>query len=93
MTTFASFESYGNYASHNYGVNAMRFIDTKGWSFWFSYTTLVAFTGPNGKIVHENDWGTTTGKHLNWIDGGNKVNRLSADDFEAAYKAAFGTNS
>jgi hypothetical protein len=32
--------------------------------------------------VHENVWGTTTGKHLNAIDGGDKKSRLKSAEFE-----------
>jgi hypothetical protein len=50
---------------------------------WFSYKTCVAFYSPGyGKVVSENYWGATTGKHLNSIDGGNTNARLKADDFE-----------
>lgn len=43
---------------------------------YFSYSTPVAFWGPNGRIVRENDWSVTTGRHLNWIDGGDKRGRI-----------------
>ena len=33
------------------------------------------------RVVHQNDWSNTTGKHLNWIDGGDKSSRVSADEF------------
>lgn len=34
--------------------------------YYFSYKTLVAFRTPKGGLIcHKNDWGTTTGKHLN----------------------------
>ena len=41
---------------------------------------------------YENNWSSTTGKHLNWIDGGTpeaKKNRLSSADFTSAYNQAF----
>jgi hypothetical protein len=83
-----SFQSYGNYSSSNYGVNALVFVDAEGRNFYFSYRTLVAASGPGvgGLIVRENDWGPTTGKHLNWIDGGSaeaKARRLSEEEFNA----------
>ena len=34
-------------------------------------------------FVRVNDWSTTTGKHLNAIDGGNKKARIAGDKFEA----------
>jgi hypothetical protein len=81
---------YANYSGTNYGAHALRF-DVGGNSFWFSYKTLVAFQAGYGPIVvRQNDWSTTTEKHLNAIDGGSKKARLSAADFEAAFVKAFG---
>ena len=61
-----------------------------GW-FHFSYRTLVAFQKEGCKqVVRENDWGPTTGKHLNAIDHGPKSGRLPAAAFEAAYHQTFG---
>jgi len=53
-----------------------------GYTFWFSYTTCIAFTNGDGIHISENCWGPTTGKHLNWIDADHKV-RLPRDKFEA----------
>lgn len=54
----------------------------------FSYTTVVGFHYPGrGWTVRENDWGPTTGKHLNDLDGGTadaKRARLDAATFLAA---------
>ena len=59
--------------------------------FWFSYRTLIAFQKKGCKqVVRENDWGPTTGKHLNAIDHGPKSERLPAAAFEAAYHQTFG---
>lgn len=53
--------------------------------FHFSYETCIAFYTPEtGLVVRENEWGTTTGKHLNSIDGGNKAGRVSGTEFEIA---------
>jgi hypothetical protein len=43
----------------------------------------VAFQGPgdSGPTVRRNDWGPTTGKHLNRIDGGAKASRLEGRAF------------
>jgi hypothetical protein len=77
-----SFRSYGEYSSGNYGAHCLMFtIPGKG-EVYFSYQTPVAFRGRNGLVVRENDWGPTTGKHLNWIDGGNKNGRIPGDEFE-----------
>ena len=66
-------KSYGNYSSNNYGVNALMFTDVNDIEYYFSYKTLVAFNhkslwGNGGLVIRKNIWGTTTGKHLNWID-------------------------
>ena len=53
-------------------------------TLWFSYKTVIAAKAPGfGRIVSENYWSSTTGKHLNSIDGGNKNSRLKSDEFEA----------
>jgi len=44
-------------------------VDFGNVTVWFSYVTPVAFqVGHNDIVVHENDWGRTTGKHLNAIE-------------------------
>lgn len=53
---------------------------------WFSYKTLVAFFIDGKYVVHTNDWGITTGKHLNAIDGGNKAGRVSDAEFQRLWK-------
>lgn len=59
-------------------------------TLWFSYKTIIAFQlhegiGKKDLIVRTNDWGPTTGRHLNAIDGGSKEaqeKRLPNDAFE-----------
>ena len=54
---------------------------------WFSYKTPVAFqVDGHSRIVRANDWGSTTGKHINAIDGGDKKSRVSSDEFERLWK-------
>lgn len=61
--------SYGRYSSGNYGAHTLR-VDVGPLTVWFSYKTPVAFHVEGQKrVVHKNDWGPTTGKHLKWIDG------------------------
>lgn len=50
----------------------------------FSYQTVVAVSLPGHYTwkVCENVWSKTTGKHLNWIDNGDKASRLSYERFE-----------
>ncbi len=50
---------------------------------WFSYRTPVGFMAPGtGRVVRANVWGPTTGKHLNYIDQGDKGSRLTGASFE-----------
>lgn len=75
------FRSYGDYSSENYGVNSLEFT-IGNLSVYFSYKTPVAFiSARTGLVIRENDWGSTTGKHLNWIDD-DKSKRISGDEFE-----------
>lgn len=50
--------------------------------FYFSYQTLIAFRTEGKTHIRQNEWGTTTGKHLNYIDDDKSI-RLSSYDFEA----------
>ena len=64
-------------------------VDLGDLSVWFSYNTPIAFqSGTWGTlVVRENVWSTTTGKHLNAIDGGDKkakARRVSSDEFNRA---------
>lgn len=50
---------------------------------WFSYETIVAFREPGQpRVVSENVWSNTTGRHLNAIDNGDKRNRVPHDVFQ-----------
>jgi hypothetical protein len=50
---------------------------------WFSYETVVAFHVPGQRrVVSENIWSNTTGRHLNEIDGSSKSTRVPHDEFE-----------
>jgi hypothetical protein len=76
--------NYGNYSSDNYGSHTQAFRDSEGHSYYFSYNTLVAVVTRTGEeIIHQNVWGQTTGKHLNWINPDHSI-RLSRDEFETA---------
>jgi hypothetical protein len=51
-------------------------------SVWFSYDVPIAYKDGNGKtIIRQNEWGPTTGKHLNVIDGGDKKSRMPGNAF------------
>tara|TARA_R110000868_G_scaffold307310_3_gene568739 strand:- start:208 stop:477 length:270 start_codon:yes stop_codon:yes gene_type:complete len=78
------------------GSNCASFTDIAGNDYWFSYRTLVAFQRNGERIVRRNDWGPTTGKQLNAIDGGSKEARdarLDGDAFKAAVERLVLSNS
>jgi hypothetical protein len=72
---------YGQYSSDNYGVNCLK-VQFDKLTLWYSYETVIAFRADGETVVSENYWQTTTGKHLNWIDNGDKKSRLSRPEFE-----------
>lgn len=76
-----SIENYGNYSSDNYG--SCRAV-TIGWlKLYFSYSTVIAYSeSKDGLVIRENDWSTTTGRHLNCIDPDHKI-RIPSAEFEA----------
>lgn len=81
--TKISIKSYGDYSSDNYGAHSLS-VNIGHLELCFSYKTVVAFATPKTSLrVCENVWGTTTGKHLNWIDGGNKKSRIPYAQFQA----------
>ena len=53
---------------------------------YYSYTTPVALMIDGHLKVSQNQWSITTARHLTWIDGGNKQNRLKPKEFN---KGAF----
>lgn len=76
--------NYGGYSSDNYGAHCLKFTDGNN-TYWFSYETLVAFC-INGEFhIRKNEWGTTTGKHLNWICEDKKI-REDEETFNKNYK-------
>ena len=78
--------SYGRYSSDNYGAHTLR-VNIHGIEVYFSYSTMVAFRSVTGQlVVHENAWGPTTGKHLNWIDGGMHKHRVNAEEFQRLWE-------
>lgn len=82
-------QTYGNYSSGNYGAHALQ-VRIGYATVYFSYKTPVAFkVGANERVVRQNEWGTTTGKHLNAIDGGNKKARVTGEEFERLFNEQF----
>jgi hypothetical protein len=49
---------------------------------WFSYETPIAVYVPGeGTFIRQNEWSTTTGRHLNEIDS-DKSKRITGDEFK-----------
>lgn len=71
------------YCENTTGANAIC-VSFNNADLYFSYRTPVAIRAPGlGLLVRQNDWGPTTGKHLNAIDGGRKSSRVPGEVFEA----------
>ena len=49
-------------------------------TLFFSYKSLIAVKSPDGLLIHENIWGTTTGRHLHKINS-DTSKRINKDDF------------
>lgn len=78
--------NYGRYSSDNYGAHTLC-VEVGPVTVWFSYHTPVAFqVSGHNRVVSENCWGHTTGKHINWIDDGDKRSRVSRDEFERLWQ-------
>jgi len=79
------------FCGNNEGNNIQ--VDVGSLSLYFSYKTVVAFSTPKtGLVCRQNDWSTTTGKHLNAIQPNHKK-RVSGAEFEkqlAAVLAGYG---
>lgn len=58
---------------------------------FFSYSTLVAFSVNSKRVVHENIWTKTTGKHLNMIDGGDIRYRYNSQQFKDLWDKEVGS--
>jgi len=85
QTKLPTIAPYRNYSSSNYGAHCLK-VETPGLTVWFSYQTPVAFETPSKpRVVRRNDWGPTTGKHLNAIDGGDKKSRVDGQTFERLF--------
>lgn len=82
--------NYGDYSSDNYGAHSTA-VQMGKRTVYYSYDTVVSFRGENSKGEYfnctcQNMWGKTTGKHLNWIDGGDKKSRLHPEEFQKQLK-------
>ena len=63
-------------------------VDTGSVELAFSYSTCVGFRARgSGWVVHENVWGPTTGKHLNWLSE-DKARRVPGVEFDRLVASA-----
>ena len=63
--------------------NFLVVYEVSGTLRYHSYSTLVAFQTKEGRlVVCQNIWSRTTGKHLNYLDGGRKEERVSPEMFK-----------
>lgn len=78
--TQISVRNYVDYASNNYGSS--RVVNIGSLSLYFSYDTVIAFSSyKTGLVIRQNDWSTTTGRHLNAINPNHKM-RINGEEFE-----------
>ena len=77
--------NYGQYGGDNYGEHTLQ-LEFENFRLYYSYKTIVAYHDhQEGLVCCENVWGTTTGKHLNWIQP-DKKKRIKPDDFQSRLK-------
>ena len=69
----------------NHPTNKANFstVTLGAYSVAFSYSTPIGYTTDDGFnwVVRVNDWGPTTGRHLNELDFGRKEERIDGDQF------------
>jgi hypothetical protein len=75
-----------HYSSDNYGAHSLQ-VDLGQLILWYSYHTVIAYRYKGVTVVRQNDWSTTTGRHLNAIDSGDKKARIEGGQFEAQLKS------
>lgn len=80
--------NYGRYSSDNYGAHSLA-VKVPNNTYYFSYDTLIAFYHEGELIMRENIWGSTTGKHMNWLSR-NKDNRVNSEIFTQKLNESLG---
>ena len=98
LTKEDNMEYVGTYGRYSYNTSesykksrASKWKDDKGIYYYKSYNTIIAFEVDGMITARQNDWSTTTGKHLNWISS--KKYRLPSDKFEAELKKVQGKSA
>ncbi len=78
--------SYGD----NDSIRCIR-VDIPDMTLFYSYTTVIGFyTAKTGRVVCENVWSNTTGKHLNYLEP-DKKKRVKVDEFNRRLQEAVNT--
>jgi hypothetical protein len=60
--------------------NKLHAVEFGSLIVWFSYETPIAFCGNTGIVCRRNEWGNTTGRHLNSIQPNHKK-RVDGSNF------------
>jgi hypothetical protein len=85
MNNLPRISSYGQYDSDNYGVNSLQ-VQFDSFTLFYSYQTIIAYKdNQDGFVMCKNSWGTTTGKHMNWLDEDHSK-RIDGNLFEQKLK-------
>ena len=63
-------------------------VDLPSLTIWFSYRTPIAFSHEGTITARENDWGPTTGKHLNIVQPRHDL-RISGEAFQSQLEKAW----
>jgi len=69
------------------GINSLAFKMFPKITLYYSYETVIGLRVGGVLITRENIWGATTGRHLNFLDGGDKASRLPAEEFKNRLQA------
>lgn len=78
--------NYGEYYGDNYGVHSLM-VNMGEFNLYYSYETIVAYyDDEDGLVVTQNQWKTTTGKHLNKIQSDKKL-RIPYPEFQEKLEA------
>jgi hypothetical protein len=62
-------------------------VSTEAIDYAFSYETCIGFNVGTGWHVIENQWGTTTGGHLKFLESAGTRQVMTPDEFAAALAA------
>lgn len=65
-------------------MNNFYVLEQRHQNVYFSYETPIAYQSSMRSVVRNNDWGPTTGKHINWCKNHFGTHtQVSGHEFEA----------